>query len=129
MMDGWVHLPRYVDKIRLHLGGKLHSDYQKNFGQGFDAFWLKAAGLTHEQLVEVVKNSITDGQVCDWIRKNVKKTADEKRAHAEGMLHRPPADDAAAQERFQQRKQQSNLGHRDDIKTFVDLNDADEKRL
>src|SRR6476620_6872290 len=76
MMDVWIHLPRYVDKIRLHLAGKLHSEYQKNFGQGFDAFWLKAAGLTHEQLIEVVKHSITDGQVCDWIRKNVKRTAD-----------------------------------------------------
>ena len=28
-MDGWNYLPRYVDKIRLHLAGKLHSDYRK----------------------------------------------------------------------------------------------------
>ena len=124
-----MHLPRYVDKIRLHLAGRLSPDYEKNFGKGFDAFWLQAAGLTHEQLVEVVKGSITDGQVCDWIRLNVKKTPAEKRAHAEAMLNRPPRDDAAAQERFKQRKQECGLGHRDDIKTFVDLNDADEKRL
>jgi hypothetical protein len=26
-MDGWSYLPRYLDKIRLHLAGKLHSDY------------------------------------------------------------------------------------------------------
>ena len=35
-MDGWPHLPRYVDKIRLHLAGRLHPDYQPNFGKGFD---------------------------------------------------------------------------------------------
>lgn len=128
-MDGWMHLPRYVDKIRLHLAGKLHPDYQNNFGKGFDAMWLKAAGVSHEQMIDVVKNSIIDGQVCDWVRVNVKKSAAEKRAHGESMLNRPAVDDAAAQERFKQRKQEFNLGHRDDVKTFVDLNDADEKRI
>lgn len=128
-MDGWMHLPRYVDKIRLHLAGKLHNDYRANFGKGFDAMWLKAAGVSHEQMIEVVKNSFIDGQVCDWVRTNVKKSPAEKRAHGEMMLNRPVPDDAAAQERFKLRKQEFNLGHRDDVKTFVDLNDADEKRF
>ena len=61
-MCGWMHLPRYIDKIRLHLAGKLHADYQPNFGKGFDGVWLKAAGLTHDQFGVVVKNRITDGQ-------------------------------------------------------------------
>jgi hypothetical protein len=25
-MDGWTHLPRYIDKIRLHLADRLHAD-------------------------------------------------------------------------------------------------------
>src|SRR5262245_45913250 len=33
---GWIHLPRYIDKIRLHLAGKLHADYRENLGKGFD---------------------------------------------------------------------------------------------
>src|SRR5213075_3580662 len=65
-MCGWMHLPRYIDKMRLQLAGKLPPDYQPNFGKGFDGIWLKAAGVTHEQMIEVVKHSITDGQVCDW---------------------------------------------------------------
>lgn len=129
IMDGWMHLPRYVDKIRLHLAGKLHPDYHANFGKGFDAMWLKAAGLTHDQMIEVVKNSFIDGQVFDWVRTYVKKSSTEKRAHAEMMLNRPPADDSAAQERFKVRKHEFGLGHREDVKTFVDLNDADEKRI
>ncbi|MEY2410967.1 MAG: hypothetical protein QOF48_3637, partial [Verrucomicrobiota bacterium] len=63
-MCGWMHLPRYIDKIRLHLAGKLHPDYQPNFGKGFDAAWLRAAGLTHEPFVGIVKDTVTDGEVA-----------------------------------------------------------------
>lgn len=129
MMDGWMHLPRYIDKIRLHLAGKLHPDYQANLGKGFDGMWLAAAGVTHEQMVEVVKNSITDGEVCDWVRRNARKSEAEKAAHREAMLNYPRPDDTAMQERLAQRKRESGLAHRDDIRTFVDYIDADEKRI
>lgn len=129
MMAGWHYLPRYVDKIRLHLAGKLHADYQENLGKGFDGLWLKTAGVTHEQFVEVVKNSITDGQVFDWVREHVKRSDAEKAAHWEEMLQRPRPDDAAGQERLKLRKQQAGVAHRDDIRTFVDVIDADEKRI
>jgi hypothetical protein len=128
-MGGWMHLPRYIDKIRLHLAGKLHADYQPNFGKGFDGAWLKAAGLTHEQFIEVVKNSITDGQVADWVLANVKKSDTDKQAHAAGMFDYPKAGDRAMQDRLKQRKEAAGLSHRDDLKTFVDFIDADEKRI
>jgi hypothetical protein len=128
-MCGWMHLPRYVDKIRLHLAGKLHADYQPNFGKGFDGRWLEAAGLKHEQFLEVVRNSATDGEVCDWVQKNVKKSEAEKRAHAESMANYPKPDDQAMQDRLKQRKEAAGLAHRDEIKTFVDFIDADEKRI
>src|SRR5581483_80884 len=128
-MDGWHYLPRYIDKIRLHLAGKLHSDYTENFGKGFDGMWLKAAGVTQEQMIEVVKNTITDGQVCDWVHKNLKKSAAEKEAHWQDVLSRPKADDEAAKARFKMRLEQAGLSHRHDLKTFVDYIDADEKRL
>ena len=128
-MAGWMHLPRYIDKLRMHLAGKLHPDYQPNLGKGFDGLWLKASGVTHEQMLEVVKNCITDGQVCDWVRQNVKRSDAEKKAHGEDMLNRPAANDPAAIERFKQRKEQFGLAQRDDVKSFVDLNDADEKRF
>jgi len=128
-MDGWSYLPRYLDKIRLQLAGKLHADYQENLGNGFDGMWLKHAGVTHEQMMEVVKHSITDGEVCDWVHRQVKKTPAEKAAHWQEVLSRPPANDEAAVARLKLRKEQSGLAHRDDIKTFVDYIDADEKRL
>lgn len=70
-MCGWVYLPRFIDKIRLHQAGKLHPDYHKNFTKGFDGRWLESAGVSVEAFVEVVKNSMTDGEVCDWVRQNV----------------------------------------------------------
>ena len=128
-MDGWNFLPRYIDKIRLHLAGQLHSDYTENFGKGFDGLWLNAAGVEHSQMIEVVKNSITDGQVCDWVRQHVKKSPAEKAAHWEEMLSRPKTGDEAAQARLKMRKEQAGLAHRDDIQSFVDFIDADEKRI
>lgn len=128
-MAGWTYLPRYVDKIRLHLAGKLHADYHDNLGKGFDGVWLKAAGVTHEQFVAVVQGSTIDGQVCDWVRLNVVKDASEKTAHADYVLNHPRATDEAGRARLQMRKEQSGLAGRTDVNTFVDYIDADEKRI
>jgi hypothetical protein len=128
-MDGWMHLPRFVDKIRLHLAGKLHEDYQTNFCKGFDGRWLEAAGVEAQQFIEVVRRSVTDGQVCDWVRQNVNKPESIKIAHREHMLSYPKPDDAEMQARLKMRKEQAAMAHRDDIRTFVDFIDADEKRI
>jgi hypothetical protein len=128
-MAGWSYLPRYIDKIRLHLAGRLHADYQENFGKGFDAMWLKYSGVTHEQMLQVVKDSLTDGEVCDWVVRNARNTPAEKTAHREDLLSRPLANDPKAQERFKMRMQESGLTHRADITRFVDYIDADEKRI
>lgn len=127
-MNGWVYLPRFVDKIRLHLAGKLPPDYRENFTKGFDGAWLKAAGVSAEQFIEVVKNSITDGEVSDWVRQNVKKSETEKAAFRDFILNRGRDDEAVAA-RLKMRKEEIGLGHRGDIQTFVDFIDADEKRL
>ena len=127
-MCGWMHLPRYVDKIRLHLAGKLHKDYQDNLGKGFDASWLEAAGLTHEQFVGIVKGTLIDAQVADWVLKNVKKPDAAKAAHRDRMLNYPKQGDTAMEARLKMRKEQAGLSHREDIKSFVEFIDADEKR-
>jgi hypothetical protein len=59
----------------------------------------------------------------------VKKSAAEKAAHAQDILSRPKADNAEAVARLKMRKEQSGFAHRDDIQTFVDYIDADEKRI
>jgi hypothetical protein len=128
-MCGWMHLPRFVDKIRLHLAGKLHPDYQGNLCKGFDGLWLETAGVDAKEFIEVVKNSCTDGQVCDWVRTHVQKSESVKTAHRERMLSTPKKDDPEAQARLKMRKEQAGIAHRGDIQTFVDFIDADEKRI
>jgi len=88
-MAGWTYLPRFVDKIRLHLAGKLAPDYQENFTKGFDERWLKAAGVDAAQFIELVKSTITDGEVADWVRVNGRNTPEEKAAHRAFMLSHP----------------------------------------
>jgi hypothetical protein len=128
-MCGWMHLPRYIDKIRLHFAGKLHPDYQSNFGKGFDGLWLEFAGVDEKQFHEVVRSSITDGQVSDWVLKNVNKSDSVKAEHRQRMMDYPKKDDAAGQDRLKMRKEQSGLSQRNDVQCFVDYIDADEKRI
>jgi hypothetical protein len=127
MMSGWVYLPRFIDKIRLHLAGKLHPDYQANFTKGFDESWLQAAGMEPERIIEVVRGTITDGEVADWVASNVKKTAAEKETFRVWLFGRGDNDDL--QDRLKMRKEQSGLTHREDIRTIVDYIDADEGRI
>ncbi len=91
--------------------------------------WLETAGVDAGQFIEVVRNSITDGQICDWVLKNVKKPESVKAAYRERVLNHPKADDAQMQARLKKRKEDAGLAHRDDIRTFVDFIDADEKRI
>lgn len=128
-MCGWMHLPRFIDKIRLHQAGKLHPDYQPNLCKGFDALWLETAGVKAEEFLEVVRKSLTDGEVCDWVRLHVRQPDSVKEAHRQRMLNHPRKEDAEMQARLKMRKEQAGLARREDIQTFVDFIDADEHRI
>jgi hypothetical protein len=52
-----------------------------------------------------------------------------KAAHRERMLNYPKKDDAELQARLKMRKEQAGMAQRDDIQSFVDFIDADEKRI
>src|SRR6185503_4272993 len=86
-MCGWMHLPRYIDKIRRHLAGRLHADYQPNCWKGFDGAWPTAAGLVHEQFIETVRPSTTDGQVAAWVLTHVSQPEPDNKAHSEALMN------------------------------------------
>ncbi len=130
MMAGWAYLPRLVDKIRLNLAGRLHADYQPNFlSKGFDKLWFDRSGVKPDELVAVVKASVTDGEVCDWVAKNTKGADAARASHRDQLFATGSEDDTAIRDRLKLRKSQAGLAHRDDIQTFVDFIDADEKRI
>jgi hypothetical protein len=128
-MAGWAHLPRFIDKIRLHLAGRLAPEYQENFTRGFDGAWLKAAGLSAEPFIELVKGTVCDGEVCDWVLQQVKKSPEEKQTFRQYLLNYGRAGDESLRARLQMRKEQAGLAHREEIQAFVDFIDADEGRI
>ena len=127
-MDGWVHLPRLIDKIRLQKAGQLHEDYQPNYlNKGFDLAWFEASGITPEALIEVVTNSITDGQISDWIKANVNKSDSEKKTLQNNLLSY--GTHGVLLEKLIQRKAESGLQDRHDIQCMFQYIDADEGRI
>jgi hypothetical protein len=128
-MQGWMHLPRLIDKIRLQQAGKLHEDYQPNLlNKGFDQRWLEASGVMADALVEVVKKAITDGEVCDWIGREVRRSTKEKENFNEFLLNYGREGDEL-RERLAERKREAGMAEREDIQCFVDFIDADEGRI
>ena len=130
-MGGWLYLGRFVDKIRLAEQGRLHADYQPNYlNKGFDAKWLETAGLEPEEFVNIVSNTVTDGEVVDWVRENVEADDATKELFNDAVANYG-ADEANAdlRARLAQRKEEAGMGDRDDIQCFVDFIDADEGRL
>ncbi len=126
-MCGWVYLPRFIDKVRLHLAGRLHEDYQPNLTRGFDGIWLEEAGVDADEFIEVVRNSLTDGEVFDWVRKNANNSEAAQERVRKRILDRGINDEFT--EKLAVRKAESGLSDRDDIIRFVDYIDADEGRI
>ena len=74
----------------------------------------------------MVKNSITDGQVSDWVKANVNKTDADKEALSTRLLSY--GTEGPLLERLIQRKAESGLQDRDDIPRMFQCTDADEGR-
>jgi len=127
-MAGWVHLPRFIDKIRLHQAGKLPADYQNNFAsRGFDAFWLEASGLDRESFLELVRKTADDRKIEAWVKAHARRTPQEIEAFNQKVMNHGRSGDMAT--RLAERKAESGLSQRNDIQCFVDYIDADEGRL
>jgi hypothetical protein len=118
------YIPDYVSSINLIIATPRNC---WSVTRGFDAQWLKAAGLESDAFIEVVRHAITDGQVADWVRSHVHKPA-EQAAFNHWLLHYGSEEDPELRARLALRKEQSGLAHRTDITTFVDYIDADEGR-
>jgi len=62
-MDGLdLQFAADVEKIRLQSRGQRSFDYHANLETGVDAMCSRAAGVAHEQLIDVVRNSFIAGR-------------------------------------------------------------------
>jgi len=123
----YVHLPRLIDKARLHRKGLLDGYNYKTVG--FDKHLLAFLKIDGDAFEEAANRLDDDGAILDWIRRNgVKHSPDEIDEWNEAMTTRHP-DTAAKRARFVHFLKEAGGEGRKDIRTYFDLIEFDEGRL
>ena len=126
-LGGYVHLPRLIDKARLHRKGLLDG-YNYKTG-GFDKHLLAFLKLDGDALEGIANRFDNDNAILDWVRKNgAQHSAEAIEQWNQAMISRHP-DTAAKKARFLHFLKQAGGEGRKDIRTYFDLIEFDEGRL
>ena len=126
-LGGYVHLPRLIDKAKLHRKGLLDGYNYKTVG--FDKHLLSFLKIEGDAFEEAVHRLENDDAILNWVETScVKHSSDEIEHWNQAMISRHP-DTAAKKARFSHFLKQSGGGGRKDIRTCFDLIEFDEGRL
>ena len=126
-LGGYVHLPRLIDKARLHRTGLLNGYNYKTVG--FDKHLLAFLKLDADAFEDVANRYDDDGAVLTWVQQNgAKHSFDSIEQWNQTMISRHP-DSAAKKARFLHFLKEAGGEGRKDIKTYFDLIEFDEGRL
>ena len=125
-LGGYVHLPRLIDKAKLHRKGLLHGYNYKTVG--FDKHLLAFLKLDPDAFEEASNRLDDDGAILDWINDHgVKHSPEEIERWNEAMISRQP-DNAVKKARFLHFLKEAGGEKRQDIRTYFDLIEFDEGR-
>ena len=125
-LGGYVHLPRLIDKAKLHRKGLLNGYNYKTVG--FDKHLLAFLKLDPDEFEEAANRLDDDGAILRWIDERAAKhppDAIEEWNHA--MISRHP-DSAVKKARFLHALKEAGGEDRKDIATYFDLIEFDEGR-
>jgi Domain of unknown function (DUF5069) len=126
-LGGYVHLPRLIDKARLHRKGLLNGYNYKTVG--FDKHLLAFLEVDPDDFEEVANRHEDDDLVLAWVQQNGARHSSEAiEQWNEAMISRHP-DTAAKKARFLYFLKEAGGEGRSDIKTYFDLIEFDEGRL
>ena len=126
-LGGYVHLPRLIDKARLHRKGLLDGYNYKTVG--FDKHLLAFLKLNGDAFEETANRFDDDAAILDWVSKNGAPHSPAEIEHwNEAMTSRRP-DTAAKKARFLHFLKEAGGEGRKDITTYFDLIEFDEGRL
>jgi hypothetical protein len=126
-LGGYVHLPRLIDKAKLHRKGLLNGYNYKTVG--FDKHLLAFLKLDGEAFEEVANRLDEDKAIWKWVEENgARHSAEAIEEWNEAMVSRHP-DTAAKKARFVHFLKEAGGDGRKDIKTYFDLIEFDEGRL
>ncbi|MEP6603603.1 MAG: DUF5069 domain-containing protein [Spartobacteria bacterium] len=126
-LGGFVHLPRLIDKAKLHRKGLLNGYNYKSVG--FDKHLLAFLKLDGDAFEEAANRLDDDKQILKWVEENgVKHPSESIEEWNDAMISRHP-DTAAKKARFTHFLKEAGGSGRKDIKTYFDLIEFDEGRL
>ena len=126
-LGGYVHLPRLIDKARLHRKGLLKGYNYKTVG--FDKHLLAFLKLNPDAFEEAAHGLEEDDAVLAWIRANGEQHSDEEiEEWNQAMISRQP-DSAVKKARFLHFLREAGGDGREDIRTYFDLIEFDEGRV
>jgi len=130
MTKGMMYFPRMLDKIRLHLKGELHEDYQNNFGRAgtADGACTNFLRVNHRILIERVKQGGTDEEILEWCFEKGRRPNEGDLFVWNGFASKIGWRDRLT-ETLVQRKEEMGITDRADIECIPDLIDFDEGRL
>lgn len=126
-LGGYVHLPRLIDKARLHRQGLLDGYNYKNVG--FDKHLLAFLKLDGDQFEEVANRFERDDEILSWVERNAARHSAEQVEHWNAQMISRHPDTAAKRARFNHFLKESGGAGREDVKTYFDLIEFDEGRL
>ena len=125
-LGGYVHLPRLIDKAKLHRKGLLDGYNYKTIG--FDKHLLAFLQLDPDQFEEAANRLEDDASILNWIEERAAKhSPDEIEEWNQAMISRHP-DSAVKRARFLHVLKESGGEGRHDIRTYFDLIEFDEGR-
>jgi hypothetical protein len=125
-LGGYVHLPRLIDKARLHRQGLLVGYNYKT--SGFDRHLLAFLGVDGDVFEAKANELASDEQIWAWLcALGVNHTAAEIEIWNDFMASRRP-DTPAKQERFNQLLHQIGGTAVSGVRTYFDLIEVEERR-
>jgi len=126
-LGGYVHLPRLIDKARLHRKGLLDGYNYKTVG--FDKHLLAFLKLDGDAFEEIANNLDSDAAILKWVQENGAKHSSEAiKLWNQAMICRHP-DNPVKKARFLHFLKKAGGEGRKDIRTYFDLIEFDEGRL
>jgi hypothetical protein len=125
-LGGYVHLPRLIDKARLHAQGLLNGYNYKTLG--FDKRLLSFLGVDSEEFEEAANDLDHDEAILDWIHSHgVNRTESEIAAWNRTQIEKRP-NNLETLARFRRVLQEIGGGAESGVETYFDLIDFEERR-
>jgi gluconokinase len=124
---GLRYFPRMLHKIRLQASRELGADYQENLGGGMDGRLCRFLRIDYAALRERTLDGGSDADILAWCQEKGRLLNEEDVAVWNGFCSKRGWNDEATPI-LEKHKAASGLAHREDLRTFFEYFEVDEKR-